>query len=75
MVNVQVNANHTALVQCMKTRANITGMDAMEYPELAEIGRGYSIELPQNRLRDMITRSVFATATDESRQILTGGLL
>ena len=74
-VSIKVNDNHTAVVQCNRTRSSLAGMDAMEFPELPEVGRGYTIELPQNRLRDMVSRVAFSVATDESRQILTGCLL
>ena len=74
-VNVKVNANHTAVVQCCRTRSSIAGMDAMEFPDMPEVGRGYSIELPQNRFRDMVSRVAFSVANDESRQILTGCLM
>jgi len=74
-VTIRVNGNHMATVQCMKSRSNLSGMDPVEYPDMPEIGRGYTLELPQNKLREMISRVAFSTAVDESRQILTGCLL
>ena len=49
--------------------------NADEYPEIQGLETGSTVKIPQNRLRDMISRVVFAIATDESRQILTGSLL
>ena len=50
-------------------------MNADEYPEIQNLQSGTVVKIPQNKLRDMISRVVFAIATDESRQILTGSLL
>jgi len=65
----------TAAIRCMSSKSNIAGMNPGEYPEMATVEKGVSVAIPQNRLRDMISRVVFAIATDESRQILTGVLL
>lgn len=74
-VTIRVNENHSASIRCMSSKSNLAGMNPMEYPEMAEVEHGTTIKIPQNKLRDMISRVVFAIATDESRQILTGVLL
>lgn len=74
-VTIKAGANHAASIQCMSSKSNIAGMNPAEYPEIAEVTGGRKINIPQNRLKEMITRVVFAIATDESRQILTGCLL
>ena len=74
-VTVKVNENHSASIRCMNSKSNLAGMNPMEYPEMAEVETGTTVKIPQNKLRDMISRVVFAIATDESRQILTGCLL
>ena len=74
-VTVQLKDGRSAFIRCQKSRSNMSCMDAVEYPEMAQVENGYRLELPQKDLRDMIGRVVFAIATDESRQILTGCLL
>jgi len=74
-VNVSVTDRRNAVIRCMKNRSNLAIMNADEYPEIHELSSGSEVKIPQNRLRDMISRVVFAIATDESRQILTGSLL
>ena len=74
-VTIKVNENHSASIRCMNSKSNLAGMNPMEYPEMAEVGAGTVVKIPQNKLREMISRVVFAIATDESRQILTGCLL
>jgi DNA polymerase III subunit beta len=61
--------------RCAQFEANIKGIDAQEFPVVptAEGNDGY-IELQADALRQMISRVVFAAATDESRPILTGVL-
>ena len=50
-------------------------MNPEEYPEMAEVESGSIVKIPQNKFKEMISRVVFAIATDESRQILTGCLM
>ena len=74
-VTIKVNENHSASIRCMNSKSNLAGMNPMEYPEMAEVDAGTPVKIPQNKLKEMISRVVFAIATDESRQILTGCLL
>ena len=74
-VNISVTDRRTASIRCMKNRSNLAVMNADEYPEIQPLQTGSAVKIPQNKLREMISRVVFAIATDESRQILTGSLL
>jgi len=74
-VSVSVTDNRTAVIRCMKNRSSLAIMNADEYPEIQNLQSGTVVKIPQNKLQDMISRVVFAIATDESRQILTGSLL
>lgn len=74
-VTVQVNDNHMCAIRCMSFKSNLAGMNPVEYPEMASVDAGNTVILTRKELREMISRVVFAIATDESRQILTGCLL
>ena len=74
-VNISVTDRRTAVIRCMKNRSSLAIMNADEYPDILQLQSGSVVKIPQNKLRDMISRVVFAIATDESRQILTGSLL
>lgn len=74
-VTIRVSDNHSASIRCMSSRSNLAGMNAVDFPAMATIEDGASFDFPQNKLRDMISHVVFAIATDESRQILTGCLM
>jgi len=74
-VTIKVGDNHAASIRCMSSKSNLAGMNPVEYPEMAGVEQGVTVKIPQKQLREMISRVVFAIATDESRQILTGCLL
>ena len=74
-MTIKVGDNHMASIRCMSFKSNLAGMNPVEYPEMASVDAGATVQIPQKQLREMISRVVFAIATDESRQILTGCLL
>ncbi len=74
-VTIKVGDNHMASIRCMSFKSNLAGMSPVEYPEMATVDAGTTVSIAQKTLREMISRVVFAIATDESRQILTGCLL
>lgn len=74
-VSIAVSERHAATIRCLSSRTTLSGMNPMEFPELPEIEGGCQISVPQNVLRDMITKTSFAIGTDESRPILTGSLM
>ena len=72
--DVTVSERLQTTIRCASSRTTITGFDPVEYPELPQVS-GHEFEMPQGVLRDMIGRTLFAIAVDESRPILTGCLL
>ena len=56
------------------SKINISALDPDEYPSLPVIDKDNFFTLPQGDLKKMINQTIFATATDESRPILTGCL-
>ncbi len=71
---VSISDRMQATIRCASIRTTITGFDPVEYPELPQVA-GASFSMPQSTLRDMIGRTLFAIAVDESRPILTGCLM
>ena len=74
MCEISISDRMQATIRCATFRTTITGFDPVEYPELPQVD-GDSFSVPQNALRDMIGRTLFAIAVDESRPILTGCLM
>jgi len=74
-VTVTDQNQRLASIRCQKNRSNLSVMSAADYPEISEIKSGVDIKIPQKKFKEMISHVLFAIATDESRQILTGTLL
>ncbi len=74
-VSISVKDQRSAQIRCQKARSSLAVMNPSEYPEITGMRDGTEIKIPQKRLKEMISRVVFAVATDDSRQILTGSLL
>ncbi|WP_130805449.1 DNA polymerase III subunit beta [Senegalia massiliensis] len=62
-------------ISCSNSEFNIQGHSAEEYPELPYIDNESSFEIPKDLLKNMIRQTIFATAVEETRPILTGALL
>ena len=74
-VEITVNEKMVASIRCMSSRATLSGMSPVDFPPVKPIEDGNILSLPQKNLKEMISKVLFAIATDESRQILTGCLL
>lgn len=61
-------------IQCGLSEFNIMGTDPEDFPELPLVEYEHTVELPRNVLRSMITQTIFAVSTNESRPIHTGAL-
>ncbi len=68
-LNIRTQSLH---VHCGATNSNINGIDANEFPLIPQAGDDPGIAVPGPALREMITQTVFAAATDDNRPILTG---
>ena len=62
-------------IECGQAKYNLQGMDAREYPEMPPMTGARPLELKQSALKNMIQRTAFAVAMDETKPILTGELL
>ncbi|MCU0566177.1 MAG: DNA polymerase III subunit beta [Oculatellaceae cyanobacterium Prado106] len=57
---------------CASGRYQVRGMGAEEYPELPTIADGQVAYLPIEALLEGLRGSLFATSSDETKQVLTG---
>ncbi len=62
----------TVTLTCTAGRYQMRGMGAEEFPELPSIVEAEVIYLPVDALSDGLRGSLFATSSDESKQVLTG---
>lgn len=73
VVSVATNGNMVN-IKCGMSEFNIMGTDPEEFPDLPLVEYEHTAELPRNVLRAMITQTLFAVSTNESRPIHTGSL-
>jgi DNA polymerase III subunit beta len=62
----------TVNLKCALYKANISGMDAKDFPPIPKVEQGIVTSIRVNDLRQAITQVVFAAAAEESRPVLTG---
>lgn len=74
-MQVKISDSFSATIRYQQSRTTLAGMNPGDYPELAQVEDGSTLTLPQNTLRDMIQKTCFSIATDETRPILTGCLM
>ncbi len=74
-LTVKIADGGRATIQCLSSRSTLTAMDPMEFPEMNDELQGSEVRISQTKLRSMINGVVFAIATDENRQLLTGILM
>jgi DNA polymerase-3 subunit beta len=59
-------------VECARNEAQISGLDAEDFPPTPTVQDGIDVQLEAKGLRQAIAQTVFAAATDDSRPVLTG---
>jgi len=57
---------------CGRSEANISGIDAEEFPAIPSVSGGASLKIAAPRLKEAINQVVFAAAPDDSRPVLAG---
>ena len=65
-------AHHTLELKCARFEARISGIDAEDFPPIPKIGDGTSYQIEPEALRMAINQVVFATASEDTRPVLTG---
>jgi DNA polymerase-3 subunit beta len=59
-------------LKCARFEARISGVDAKDFPPIPTVDEGITTKIEVEALRQGISQVVFATATEESRPVLTG---
>ncbi len=73
-INISINENNLLVIECEGSLYKLATMNPDDFPELPEINVENSIEIEQNTLKDMISKTIFAVSTEENRPIFTGCL-
>ena len=63
-------------ISCGRAKSSLQCVEATEdFPDMRFTGDTFTVKMDHNDCRDMISQTVFATAQDDSKPILTGVLL
>ncbi len=73
-VQVKIQDNHWASLVCGRSKTRIAGMSRESFPELPKMPAPLA-EIPIGVLASMISKTVFAISSEESRFTLNGALL
>ncbi|MBN3554592.1 DNA polymerase III subunit beta [Fictibacillus nanhaiensis] len=71
-VNIEVDDKQVVKVRSGNIFTQLNGFRADEYPQLPEINGTNSISMDAKELKEVIKQTVFATAKNETRPVLTG---
>jgi DNA polymerase-3 subunit beta len=70
--NAATEASHVVTLTCASGRYQVRGMGAEEFPALPVVEDGEVTQLPVESLIEGLRSSLFATSSDDTKQILTG---
>lgn len=62
-------------ISCGRAKSSLQCIEYEEFPVMRFLGEQFTLKIDREECRDMILQSVFATAQDDSKPILTGALL
>ena len=65
-------ADHTLELKCARFEARISGISAEDFPPIPKISGGMTHQIEPDALRLAINQVVFATASEDTRPVLTG---
>lgn len=74
-VEIFVDENNTVHINCNYSKFELIGQATDEFPSLPEVDDSDSISINRELLKNMIRQTIFATATGDTRPILTGTLM
>jgi len=70
---IDLNLSHNTLeLKCARFEARIGGINAEDFPPIPKIGDGMTCQIEPEALHLAISQVVFATASEDTRPVLTG---
>lgn len=74
-VEIHSSTTEVAHIHAGTSHFKMSGMQKTEFPALPDLSEGVHLQLKNSVLKEMLTRSSFAAARDDNRQVLNGILL
>ena len=71
-VTVVVDENYKVSIRAGYASFTISAENAEDYPELPDVSTGRPIHIPQNKLKELISGTIFAVSENQARPIHTG---
>ncbi len=71
-VTVVVDDNYKVSIRAGYASFTISAESADDYPDLPDVGSGRAIKIPQNKLKELISGTIFAVSENQGRPIHTG---
>ncbi len=71
-VTVLVDENYKVSIRAGYASFNISAENAEDYPDLPDVNSGRAIRIPQNKLKELISGTIFAVSENQGRPIHTG---
>ena len=71
-VTVVVDESYKVSIRSGYASFTISAESSEDYPELPEIGTGSSVMIPQNKLKELISGTIFAVSENQGRPVHTG---
>lgn len=73
-VSIETDNNYVTLLKSGNAKFEIPGIAPDEFPDLPQVNEDYSVSLPGNILKEMIEKSIFATAKTDNDPTRMGAL-
>lgn len=71
-VTVVVDESYRVSIRAGFASFTISAESADEYPELPDVNSGHAVTIPQNRMKELISGTIFAVADNQARPIHNG---
>lgn len=71
-VTVVVDESYRVSIRAGFASFTISAESADEYPDLPDVNSGHAVTIPQNRLKELISGTIFAVADNQARPIHNG---
>jgi len=74
-ITISCDIKNSVTLSCGMSKYEIMGQNGEEFPEITKVEKNNSYTLKQKLFKDMINKTIFSIALDESKPVLTGELV
>ena len=74
-ISIKLLENHWVQIRSGRSNTKMVGLGRANYPQVPEMPEGLSVQLPTAVMRKLISHTIFAISSEESRYTLNGALL